>query len=85
MIIKRRIGERGQVVIPKDIRQMLGVRSGQEIVFEIIENKIEIKPEEQAEEEAEKFVDDFFDTPKLKKKFTWKEIKKDLEERHGVH
>ncbi len=83
MIIKRRIGERGQVVIPKDIRQMLGIRTGEDLVFEIIDNKIEIKLEEA--EEADKFVDDFFDSPKLKKKLTWKEIKEDLEERHEVH
>lgn len=69
--MKRKIGERGQVVIPKDIRKILGVRSGEEIVFEIINNKIEIK----SEIDPEKFLEDFFDTPKLKKKLSTREMK----------
>ena len=34
MIIRREIGEKGQVVIPKIIREMLKLRKGKKVVFE---------------------------------------------------
>lgn len=33
MIIKREIGEKEQVVIPKDIKDMLNLRKGEKVVF----------------------------------------------------
>ena len=78
MIVKREIGSKGQVVIPKDIREMLRLRRGETVVFEIKGDEVIIKKEQNPEE----FLRDFFDTPKLRKKISWKEIKKELEERH---
>ena len=37
MNIKRVMGEKGQVVVPKDIREHLGIRPGSEVVFEVEE------------------------------------------------
>ncbi len=72
MIIKRQLGERGQLVIPKDIRELLGVRSGEEVVFEVINNEVKIKKEQ----DAEQLVNDFVNIPKLKKKLSIKDLKK---------
>ena len=78
MRIKREISEKGQVVIPKDIREMLGLRKGSNVVFEIRDKEVIIKPEQTPEE----FLKDFLDVPKLKKRLTSKEIKKVILEQY---
>ena len=42
MIIRREIGEKGQVVIPKDIRELLKLRHGSKIIFEFSPSNIAI-------------------------------------------
>ena len=44
MILKRTIGPKGQVVIPKDIRKHLGVEPGSEVIFEVREDEVVMKP-----------------------------------------
>lgn len=44
MIVKRTVGPKGQVVIPKDVRQHLGVEPGSEVIFEVRENEVVMKP-----------------------------------------
>lgn len=78
MIVKRQLGEKGQVVIPKDVRQMLGLKEREQVVFEIKDNEVKIK----AEQNAEEFIEDFFNTPKLKKKLSSKELKKIILEQY---
>ncbi len=81
MKITREIGEKGQVVIPKDIREMLNLRSGGKVVFEIKDKEVLIKPEQDVEE----FLKDFFSIhEKLKKNITIKEIKKILDEKYDL-
>ena len=73
MIIRREIGEKGQVVIPKDIREMLGLHRGEQVIFEVKNEEVKIKKEQNPEE----FLDDFLDVPgKKKKRSSIKEIKK---------
>ena len=72
MIIRRQLGEKGQVVIPKDIREILGLREGKEVIFEVADNEVKIK----TEQNPDRLVDDFFNTPKLKKKLSSREMKK---------
>jgi len=81
MIIKRQVGEKGQVVIPKDIRKMLNLSKGSEIIFEIQDNRIELKKEEN----AEKFIEEYFKGPKLKMRLSVKQIKKDIEEQDDIY
>lgn len=78
MIIKREIGEKGQVVIPKDIRNMLSLRSGEKVIFEVRDQEVFIKPEMDPEE----FLRDFLDVPGKQKKGSIKEIKKIIEGQH---
>ena len=80
MRFTREIGEKGQVVIPKDIRVLLGVRPRQKIVFEVLDNEIKIKQEE----DSEKFLKEFLSLPKLKKHVTLKDLKKLEEESYDL-
>jgi len=81
MIIRRSVGEKGQVVIPKDIRKMLNISKGSEIIFEIQDNKIEIKQEQ----DPEKFIKSYFSGAKLDKKISIKEIKKSLTDEDDIY
>ena len=63
MRFRREIGEKGQVVIPKDIREMLGLRPGNSVIFEVGDNEVKVR----AERSAEEIVEDFCDTPKIKR------------------
>lgn len=42
MIIKRRLGKNGRITIPKYIRNFLGLKSGQYIVFEVMNKEVRI-------------------------------------------
>jgi len=72
MIIKREIGEKGQVVIPKDIRNHLGLHVGTSVTFEVRDDEVVLK----GERDAVKIVEDFFDTPKIDKKISVEELKR---------
>jgi AbrB family looped-hinge helix DNA binding protein len=78
MIIKRELGEKGQVVIPKDIRDFLGLRAKSNVVFEIKDNEVILRPEQNPEE----FLKDFFSLPGKKKKGSMKELKKIILEQY---
>lgn len=78
MIIKREIGEKGQIVIPKDIRDMLNLRKGEKVIFEIKDKEVSIKNEEDPEE----FLKEFLDVPKIKKRMTPEKLKKIYEEQY---
>lgn len=38
--MKRKVGERGQVTIPKRFRDLLGIRAGEEIEFQLEDGKL---------------------------------------------
>ena len=73
-MMRREIGEKGQVVIPKDIRDHLGLDVGINIIFEVKENAVIMK-----KENNEEFLKDFLNVPKLKKKLTIKDLKRAYE------
>lgn len=84
MRIKRRIGPKGQVVIPKIIREVLGIRSGDEIIMEVREKELLLKPGL----DPEKFIDDFCSVgkKKLTRKIDLKRIlEEEVEERLVLH
>jgi len=82
MQINRVVGEKGQVVIPKDIREYMGLKPNSEIVFEIRDGEVIIK----SKNDPKKFVDDFCSVPgKLKKKIDLERlIEKQVEQEYHV-
>ncbi len=81
MIIKRSIGEKGQVVIPKDIRELLNLRSGENIVFEIKNSEVKLRKEE----DTKKILEKFFTIARTKKKdITLEEIRRIEEESYDL-
>ena len=80
MKFERELGEKGQVVIPKDIRKLLGLRSGQKVIFETREDEVVLK----TEDDPTAFLKEFFSIPRLKKNLTQKEIEQLLEEQYDL-
>lgn len=80
MIIEREVGEKGQVVIPKDIRNLLGLHKGNKVVFEIKNKEIKIKPKVSTKD----FLEEFFNIARTEKNITLKDIKKIEEEMYDL-
>lgn len=78
MKIIREIGDKGQVVIPKDLRQLLGIRPRENIVFEVEDNRVCLKKEENPRD----FVKDFLDVPGKEKQGSIKKIKGVIDEQY---
>lgn len=58
MRIRRKVGPKGQIVIPKVIREHLGITPGDEVVMEVREREVVISSGMRPEE----FVEDFCST-----------------------
>lgn len=77
--MRREVGEKGQIVLPKDIREYLNIRPGTTVIFEVRGGEVVIKPEKSGRE----FVEYFCNTSKkLKKPLTIKELKESIEEQY---
>ncbi|NMC05908.1 MAG: AbrB/MazE/SpoVT family DNA-binding domain-containing protein, partial [Candidatus Lokiarchaeota archaeon] len=55
MQIKRKLGPKGQIVLPKDIREMLGVTPGNEIILEVTGDEVKIRPSASPETYLDRF------------------------------
>ena len=44
MRLKSKVGPKGQAVIPKEVRDILGIAPGDEVLFEIADKEAKIKP-----------------------------------------
>lgn len=55
MNIRKKIGQKGQLVIPKVVREFLGVKPGDVVVMEVREKEVLIKPGV----DPKRFVEDF--------------------------
>jgi len=55
MYVRRKVGQKGQLVIPKVVREFLGIKPGDVVVMEVREKEVLIKPGV----EPERFVEDF--------------------------
>lgn len=80
MIVKRQLGEKGQVVIPRDIRQILGLRSRENVVFEVRSNDVIIKKDEDVKD----FLKKFFSIARSEKNLTLKDLKMIEEESYDL-
>lgn len=56
MIIKRKLGPDGQINIPKDVRKLLHIKSGSEIVMQIKDNEIIIRNASNLDPQLEKTI-----------------------------
>jgi len=80
MFVKVRVGPKGQIVIPKVVREFLGIKAGDEVMMEIRGKELLIK----SKVEPEKFVNDFCSITerKLTEKVDLKKIiREEVEER----
>ncbi len=83
MHLRRTIGEKGQLVIPKDIREYLGLKPGVEVVFEVREGEVVLR----AKKDPKEFVEDFCSVPrKIKRKVDLERLlEKQVEEEYEIH
>lgn len=84
MQIKRKLGPKGQIVIPKVVREFLGIEAGDEVIIEVREKEVIIKPET----DPEKFVNGFCSLigKKLKEKINLEKLlEEEVEERIILH
>ncbi len=71
VIIKRKVGPKGQVVIPKDIRDILNINPGSEILIELKGDEIIMR----AALNVDTFLENFTKTSKkLKEKIDYKKL-----------
>ena len=81
---KRNIGPKGQVVIPKQMRDALGLKPGVEITLELRDQEIIIKKPQVRGSYTEYFITT--SSPKLKKRINIKELlNQEVEERNALH
>ncbi|MEM2568284.1 MAG: AbrB/MazE/SpoVT family DNA-binding domain-containing protein [Candidatus Bathyarchaeia archaeon] len=84
MQIKRKLGPKGQIVIPKVVREFLGIEAGDEVIIEVREKEVIIKHET----DPEKFVSNFCSLieKKLKEKVNLEKLlEEEVEERIILH
>ena len=53
MVRTRTVGKKGQVTIPKEIREKFGLKEGERVVFEIRGGEIVMRPEKSGEDYVE--------------------------------
>ncbi len=83
MNITKKLGQKGQLVIPKVVRDFLGIKPGDVVVIEIREKEVLIKPGV----DPERFIDDFCSLTqrKLKKKVDLEKLlEEEVEERFAL-
>ncbi len=71
-----KVGEKGQVVIPKELRELTGIKEGTEVTFEVADGGVIVR---RAGPKADSYVDYFVSTFSKKLKHDV-DIKKALEE-----
>ncbi len=68
--VKRKLGVKGQVVIPKEIRERLNLREGSTLTFDVSDRTILVRPEPSPDEIVERFLS--MRGKKLRKLVDWK-------------
>lgn len=81
MKLERTINEKGQIVIPKDIRVKMGLKSGTEVELNMENGKIIIEVKNKPEER----VNDFANVPKKIPNLNPRSIKDILDEEYDLH
>ena len=80
----RNVGPKGQIVIPKRMRDTLGLKPGVEVILEIRDQEIVIKKPQVSGSYTEYYITT--SVPKLKKEVNIKELlDQEVEERNALH
>jgi AbrB family looped-hinge helix DNA binding protein len=80
----KNVGPKGQVVIPKRMREALGLKPGVEVTLELRDQEIVIKKPQISGSYTEYFMTTA--SPKLKKRINIKELlNQEVEERNALH
>ena len=80
----RNVGPKGQIVIPKHMRDTLGLKPGVQVVVELRDQEIIIKKPQVSGSYVEYFITT--SAPKLKKKIDIKKLlDEEVEERNALH
>ena len=80
----RNVGPKGQVVIPKRMRDALGLKPGVEVILEMRDQEVVIKRPQVRGSYTEYFITT--SSPKLKKRINIKELlNEEVEERNALH
>ncbi len=77
--MKRKVGTKGQIVIPKEIRDTMGLREGSSLVFSVTGKVIELRPEPTPDDLLRRFF--AVRGKKLRGRVDWKAI---LDEEYKV-
>ncbi len=83
IVVRKRVGPRGQIVIPKLIRDSLGINPGDDVLIEVREGELVIRPSR----DPKSFVDEFCGVirRKLKEKIDLERvIEEEVEERFAL-
>lgn len=86
MLVKKEIGERGQFVVPKDVREQLGLHPGTEVTVDVKDGKMIVEPAKSVDE----FLKEFFTSSKRLKikgdpvKWFKKRLDEQYEEEYGL-
>jgi AbrB family looped-hinge helix DNA binding protein len=77
---KRTVGERGQIVLPKKLRERFNLRPGKKVIIEEKADAIVLKPDH----DPKAFVEEFVSMPKKVKKISISDVKKILEQAYEI-
>jgi AbrB family looped-hinge helix DNA binding protein len=84
MMPTKNVGPKGQILIPKRMREALGLKPGVEVTLELRDQEIIIKKPQVKGSYTEYFITT--SSPKLKKKINIKELlNQEVEERNALH
>jgi AbrB family looped-hinge helix DNA binding protein len=73
------VSPKGQVTIPQQIRERLGIKPKDRVIFRLEGNTVRIEP-------IKSFVDDYYQSvPALNPPRSWKEIEEIAHEDHALH
>lgn len=85
MVGIRTVGKKGQVTIPKEIREKFGLKEGSKVSFEVKEDEIVIKPEKSGKDFVEEWcsivkkkLDKPIDLRRLKEEYYHEQVEKDV-------
>jgi AbrB family looped-hinge helix DNA binding protein len=83
-MLTRNIGKNGEVVIPKRMRDSLGLKPGSEVILEMRDQEIVVKKPQVRGSYTEYFITT--SAPKLKKRINIKELlNQEFRERNNLH